>query len=296
MFGHRVAYREAGDDSKPTVLFLHGNPTSSFIWRNIIPHVAPVAHCIAPDLIGFGDSDKPDISYRFQDHALYLDEFLDSLGIDSAYLVAQDWGTALAFHLSARKPAFARGLAFMEFIRPMPSWDHFHQAPQARALFQQFRTPDVGEKLVLEDNLFIERILPGSIKRKLDDEEMAAYRRPFQTMESRRPVLQFPRELPIARTPADVYTALEEAHAALRTSHFPKLLFVGNPGALVSPEFARNFASTLNDCECVELGSGLHYLQEDHPETIGREVARWIARHEALRNRRDLSADAAARQ
>src|SRR5438309_1285850 len=115
-----MAYREAGSPNSPTLLFLHGNPTSSYIWRNIIPLVAPVAHCIAPDLIGFGQSDKPDIEYRFVDHARYLDAFLERAGITSAYIVAQDWGTGLAFHLAARKPEFVRGLAFMEFIRPMP--------------------------------------------------------------------------------------------------------------------------------------------------------------------------------
>jgi haloalkane dehalogenase len=123
-----MAYREAGDPGAPTVLFLHGNPTSSYIWRNVIPWVAPIAHCVAPDLIGFGQSGKPDIAYRFADHVRYLDAFLAEAGISSAYFVAQDWGTALAFHLAARQPEFVRGLAFMEFIRPMPTWDDFHAA------------------------------------------------------------------------------------------------------------------------------------------------------------------------
>src|SRR6059058_535488 len=124
-----MAYREAGSPGDPVVLFLHGNPTSSYIWRNILPLVAPVAHCMAPDLIGFGQSGKPDIAYRFVDHVRYLDALIDDLGVTSAYLVAQDWGTALAFHLAARRPDFVRGLAFMEFIRPLPSWADFHQVP-----------------------------------------------------------------------------------------------------------------------------------------------------------------------
>src|ERR1700704_1860594 len=134
-----MAYRESGDPSAPTVLFLHGNPTSSYIWRNVIPLVAPIAHCIAPDLIGFGQSGKPDIAYRFADHLRYLDAFLAEAGISSAFFVAQDWGTALAFHLAARQPEIVRGLAFMEFIRPMPTWDDFHTA--GRETFQKFRTP-----------------------------------------------------------------------------------------------------------------------------------------------------------
>jgi haloalkane dehalogenase len=183
-----MAYREAGEEGAPVVLFLHGNPTSSFIWRNILPLVAPVAHCIASDLIGFGAAGKPDIAYRFFDHVRYLDALIDELRISSAYLVAQDWGTALAFHLAARRPDFVRGLAFMEFIRPMPGWADFHQHEKddsARQTFRKFRTAGKGEAMILEANAFIERVLPGGMLRKLSDEEMAAYRAPFPPPESR---------------------------------------------------------------------------------------------------------------
>lgn len=276
VLGSTIAYREAGSAEAPVTLFLHGNPTSSYIWRKIIPHVAPVARCIAPDLIGFGQSGKPDIAYRFADHARYLDAFLEAAGLASAYLVAQDWGTALAFHLAARRPNFVSGLAFMEFIRPMPTWDDFHQVPAAREIFRKFRTPGEGEKLILEHNAFIERVLPGSVIRKLSEEEMAAYRAPFPTPQSRRPIWRLPNELPIAGCPPDVVAALEQAHAALATSHYPKLLFVGDPGALVSPAFAERFVRTLRNCRVVQLGAGAHYLQEDHPEMIGRTLAGWI--------------------
>ena len=136
-----MAYREMGRPGAPVALFLHGNPTSSYIWRNIIPLVAPVARCIAPDLIGFGQSGKPDIDYRFEDQVRYLDAFITAAGIRSAYLVAQDWGTALAFHLAARRPDFVRGLAFMEFIRPMATWNDFHQAPAAREILSFMSVP-----------------------------------------------------------------------------------------------------------------------------------------------------------
>lgn len=210
VLGSSMAYRETGAEDAPVALFLHGNPTSSHIWRNILPLVAPVAHCIAPDNIGFGQSDKPDIAYRFFDLARYLDAFIEQRGITSAYLVAQDWGTALALHLAARRPDLVRGLAFMEFIRPMPSWQDFHHtevaeeqdhAEAARAAFRKFRTPGEGEAMILEANAFVERVLPGGIVRKLSDEEMAPYRAPFPTPESRRPVLALPRELPIAGDP-----------------------------------------------------------------------------------------------
>src|SRR5437660_2249442 len=166
-----MAYREAGSPNSPTLLFLHGNPTSSYIWRNIIPLVAPVAHCIAPDLIGFGQSGKPDIEYRFADHVRYLDAFLANAGISSAFVIAHDWGTALAFPLAARRPAFIRGLAVMEFLRPMPTWEDFPAS--GRETFRKFRTPGMVEKMILEGNAFVEGVLPGAIARKLTDEEMS---------------------------------------------------------------------------------------------------------------------------
>jgi haloalkane dehalogenase len=274
VLGSTIAYRQAGDRDAPVVLFLHGNPTSSYIWRNILPFVAPVAHCIAPDLIGFGQSGKPGIAYRFADHVRYLDAFLEQAGITSAFVVAQDWGSGLAFHLAARRPEFLRGLAFMEFIRPMPTWNDFH--PAQVETFQKFRTPGIGEQMILEDNLFVEGVLPAATVRKLTEEEMAVYRAPFPTPESRRPVWRFPNELPIAGEPADVYATIEEAHRSLAQSSYPKLLFVGNPGALVSPAFAESFAKGLKNCRLVQLRSGLHYLQEDHPDVIGANVKEWL--------------------
>jgi haloalkane dehalogenase len=270
----KMAFREAGDHGAPVALFLHGNPTSSYIWRNILPLVAPVAHCIAPDLIGFGQSGKPDIEYRFADHVRYLDAFLDQAGITSAIVIAQDWGSALAFHLAARRPEFIRGLAFMEFIRPMTTWNEFH--PDAIETFQKFRTPGVGEEMILEGNAFVEGVLPGATARKLTDEEMSVYRAPFPTPESRRPTWRFPNELPIAGKPADVYSAMEKAHQALAQSTYPKLLFAGSPGALVSPAFAESFTKGLKSCKLVQLSSGIHYLQEDHPEVIGTKIREWL--------------------
>ncbi len=269
-----MAYREAGRPGDPVALFLHGNPTSSYIWRNIMPLVAPVAHAIAPDLIGFGQSGKPDIGYRFADQVRYLDAFLAEAGIPSAFVIAHDWGSALAFHLAARRPEFIRGLAFMEFIRPMPSWENLDAA--ARETFQKFRTQGIGEQMILENNVFVERVLPGNIIRKLTDEEMAVYRAPFPNPKSRVPTWRFPNELPIAGEPADVYSMIEQAHAALARSSYPKLLFVGDPGALVHPAFGDGFAKKLHHCQVVHLGPGRHYLQEDHPEAIGKAIAEWI--------------------
>jgi haloalkane dehalogenase len=269
-----MAYREAGNIEAPVALFLHGNPTSSYIWRNIIPLVAPTAHCIAPDLIGFGQSGKPEIEYRFADHVRYLDAFLEKTGISSAFIIAHDWGTALAFQLAARKPEFIRGLAFMEFIWPIPSWADFHA--DGRETFKKFRTPEVGEEMILQGNVFVEQVLPAGIVRKLTDEEMSVYRAPFPTAESRRPTWRFPNELPIAGEPADVNAILEKAHLALAHSSYPKLLFTGNPGVLVRPSFAQSFAERLKNLRVVQLGAGRHYLQEDHAEVIGATVNGWL--------------------
>jgi haloalkane dehalogenase len=281
VLGSTMAYRHIAKAGAPVALFLHGNPTSSYIWRNIMPHAAQVAHCIAPDLIGFGGSGKPDIPYRFFDQVRYLDAFIDGLGVSSAYLVAQDWGAALAYHLAARRPDFVRGLAFMEFVRPASSWEDFHQNPATREAFRKFRTPGEGEAMVLQRNVFIERVLPNSVARQFSDEEMAAYRAPFATAESRLPMLALPRDLPIEGEPADVDAALTSALAALAASTYPKLLFVADPGVLVSPAYAADFAAKLQHVAVVQLGSGRHNLQEDHPEAIGRSVAGWIAGIEA---------------
>lgn len=267
VFGSSMAYVEAGEG--PTVLFLHGNPTSSYIWRNILPHVASVGRCVAPDLIGYGHSAKPDIDYSFADQFRYLEAFIAAVAPGPVFLVAQDWGTALAFHYAALHPQSVLGVAFMEYIRPAPSFEVFHQRPQARALF---RTPDVGEKLILDENVFIERVLPNAVIRALSEEEMDAYRRPFPDRGSRRPVLRLPRELPIEGTPAEFYAISTADHAALKVSTYPKLLFSGDPGALIAPAEAKAYAAELKNCRLVSLGAGAHYLQEDHPDAIGEAV------------------------
>jgi len=278
-----MTYREGGHGADTVALFLHGNPTSSYIWRNIMPHVAPVARCIAPDLIGFGQSGKPDIEYRFADHVLYLDAFIEAAGIKSAYLVAQDWGTALAFVLAARRPELVRGLAFMEFIRPFDGWDDFHQSEAVRDAFRMFRTAGAGERAIIEENVFIERVLPGSVKRRMSDAEMDAYRAPFALAQDRVPIWRLPNELPIGGEPKDVDAMLRHAHEQLASASYPKLLFAGDPGALVSPVYAESFAAKLKNCRLVQLGSGAHYLQEDHPDTIGRAIADWITENAVSR-------------
>lgn len=272
ILGSQMAYIDVGEG--PAVLFLHGNPTSSYIWRNIIPYVLPHARCIAPDLIGFGDSDKPDIDYRVADHARYLERFIDALDLGDVVLVVHDWGSALGLDWARRHEARIRGLAFMELIAPMPTWFDFYD--QGVEFFQAFRNPQLGDKLLIEENAFLEKVLPGSILRALSPDEHDAYRRPFLDPRHRKPVRQFPCELPIAGEPIDVYAMATAYHNWLLETETPKMLFWAKPGALVSAEKAAWYQSRLKNCRVTELSGGIHYLQEDDPETIGRELAGWI--------------------
>jgi haloalkane dehalogenase len=272
VLGSRMSYVDEGEG--PPVLFLHGNPTSSYLWRNVIPHVTGVGRCIAPDLIGMGRSDKPDLDYRFVDHARYLDEFIGALGLEDVALVAHDWGSALGFHYAHRNEGNVRGLAFMEAIlAPVPSWDAFPEG--ARELFQAFRTPELGWDLICRQNVFIEQAIPGSVVRKLTDEEMDAYRAPFPDEQSRKPIWRWPNEIPVAGEPADVTEIVAGYADWLQKTDLPKLLLHAEPGALIPAPMVAWARSALPNLETVDLGAGIHFVQEDHPATIGREVARW---------------------
>jgi haloalkane dehalogenase len=265
---------EQGEGSP--VLFVHGNPTSSYLWRNVIPHVSGSARCIAIDLIGMGRSDKPDVEYRFLDHSRYFEGAVAALGLEDVTLVLHDWGSALGFHYARRNEDNVRGLVFMEAILgPVPSWDTF--PPQARELFQSFRTPDVGWELIARQNMFVEQVLPGSVLRTLSDEEMERYREPFPDEQSRKPLWRWPNEIPIAGEPADVAELVTAYARWLQQTEIPKLLFHADPGALIPPPAVEWARAALPNFETVDLGAGVHFLQEDHPHAIGREIARWLA-------------------
>lgn len=273
-----MAYVDVGERCSPhTVVFLHGNPTSSYLYRNIIPHVAPKARCIAPDLIGMGASSKlPQLSYRCADHARYLSAFLDAVVPTSKLtLVVHDWGSALGFDWACRHPHRISGLAFMEFIAPVPNWDTFG-LEKSRDIFKAFRKPETGRKLLIDENRFIETVLPASVARPLTDAEMTHYRAPFLEPASREPLYRWPNELPIAGEPADVVAIAEQYHEWLLANDLPKLFFWAEPGALISPEKAKWYADTLKNTKSVGIGDGVHFLQEDNPHLIGREIAKWI--------------------
>ena len=269
-----MAYVDSG--AGPPVVFLHGNPTSSYLWRNVIPHVEGVARCLAPDLIGMGDSGKaPGGSYRFVDHSRYLDAWFEALGLDrDVTLVMHDWGSALGFHWAHRHPERIRGLVYMEaLVRPV-TWDEWPEL--ARQIFRAMRSP-AGEEIVLQKNVFVERILPLSVLRGLTDEEMDVYRRPYRAPgESRRPTLTWPREIPLGGEPADVVRIAAEYAAWLSRSEVPKLFVNADPGTILTGaqrEFCRQWP---NQQEITVRGS--HFLQEDSPAEIGGAVAAFVTR------------------
>lgn len=272
VLGHRMAYVEVGQGD-PIVL-LHGNPTSSFLWRNVIPHLESLGRCIAPDLIGMGDSQKvPGSLYRFVDHAAHIEALLHRLDVqDRVILVVHDWGSALGFDWANRHRTAVLGIAYMEAIVRPVTWDEWPE--QARPIFQALRSP-AGEEMVLEKNIFVERILPASIIRTLTDEEMAEYRRPYlRPGEDRRPTLTWPREIPIDGEPADVEEIVDGYARWLSSSLVPKLFVNADPGIILTGR-QRDFCRTWPNQEEVTV-PGLHFIQEDSPHEIGEAVARFV--------------------
>jgi haloalkane dehalogenase len=267
----RMSYVDVGRGDP--IVFLHGNPTSSYLWRNIIPFLTGVGRCLAPDLVGMGRSGpSPTRAYRFGDHARYLDAWFEALNLSQrVVLVLHDWGSALGFHWARRHPDRVQGIAYMEAIVQPRRWEDF---PDGRdAIFRALRS-DSGERMVLDDNVFVETVLPKSIMRPLSDEEMTAYRAPFLEREARLPTLVWPRELPIAGEPADVVSAVESYGAWLAESRVPKLFISAQPGALLTGR-AREFCRTWPNQQEVSV-KGIHYLQEDSPVEIGRALHDWV--------------------
>jgi haloalkane dehalogenase len=277
VLGREMAYVEVGKGD-PIVL-LHGNPTSSYLWRNVLPYLQPRGRCIAPDLIGMGDSDKlPDSgpgSYRFVEHRRYLDALLEALDVhERVTLVVHDWGSALGFDWANRHREGVKGIAYMEAIVGPQSWDHWDKFGMRPAL-QALRS-EAGEGMVLRDNFFIEQILPKAILRPLATEEMAEYRRPFaEPGERRRPTLTWPRQIPIEGEPADV-VAIAAAYADwLAKSNVPKLFLKAEPGGiLASPAMVDSVRKWPEQTEVTV--AGVHFVQEDSPDEIGRAVADWM--------------------
>ncbi|MCH8175066.1 MAG: haloalkane dehalogenase [Proteobacteria bacterium] len=272
--GKTMSYVEMGEGDP--IVFQHGNPTSSYLWRNVMPHLQDQGRCIAIDLIGMGDSDKLEDSgpdrYTLLEHREYFDGALEALGVrDRVTFVIHDWGSALGFDWANRHREAVLGIAYMEAIVRSMTWDQWPEA--ARGIFQGLRSP-AGEEMILEKNVFVERVLPGSILRELSDEEMEVYRRPFKNPgEDRRPTLTWPRQIPIEGEPAEVVELVQSYADWLSQCDVPKLFINAEPGAiLIGPqrEFCRSWP---NQKEVTVAGN--HFLQEDSPHEIGQAIAQW---------------------
>lgn len=275
ILGHTMSYVEEG--SGDPIVFLHGNPTSSYLWRNIIPYGVALGRCIAPDLIGMGDSQKlansGAHSYTFAEHRQYLDAFLDHLGVtQNATLVVHDWGSALGFDWANRHREAVKGLVYMEALVCPVEWDDWPAV--ARSVFQGFRSAG-GESMVLEKNVFVEKVLPNSVLRGLTEAEMAVYRRPFaEPGEARRPTLTWPRQIPIGGEPPEVVALVKDYQAWLTSSPLPKLFINADPGSILVGKQRETCRKWKNQEEVTV--KGLHFIQEDSPHEIGEALANFL--------------------
>jgi haloalkane dehalogenase len=272
-----MSYRDAGTGDIP-VVFLHGNPVSSYVWRNVIPHVSGQARCLAPDLIGMGESGKPDLAYRLADHVRYLDAWFDAMSLNDAVLVGHDWGGTLAMDWAARHPGRVRGIAVTEtFLRPVRSEE---LAPPVAGLFRAYRSPE-GEKMVMEDNMVIEVNLARGVAGGLSAADLDAYRAPFLEPASRKPMLAWTREFPLDGEPAGVVeVVLGCGRWMAGTPGVPKLIMAVEGGVgLGSPEVVGWAAENFAGVEVESVGPGGHQIPEDQPAAIGAAVASWLRRH-----------------
>ncbi len=278
ILGNQMAYVDVG--SGRPVVFLHGNPASSYLWRNIIPDVSGTHRAIAPDLIGMGDSDKPTLSDTYTQSAAHLHGLLDELDIRDAILVIHDWRSALGWHYARTRPERISAICFMEAMAPpfMPVANYAAMGP-FEDFIRSINTPGVGEEMILTQNVFLEQFMRhGSPKGPLSDEIMAEYNRYYPTPESRQILLDWPREIPIAGKPVDVFEVVKTNSDWLLTTTFPKLMFHVDPGAIINMQQTETLKGSLQNLETVFLGAGSHFLQEEYTDEIGAALAEWLAR------------------
>ena len=272
VLGSSMHYVEQGRGDP--ILLLHGNPTSSYLWRNVIPLVSPVGRVIAVDLIGMGKSDKPDIPYRLEDHIRYIDAFIAELGLENIVLVLHDWGGGIGFDYAMRHQGNVRGIVFMEAVVKPMSWADTNFVE--KYLFETMRDEEKGEDLLIGDNYFVEKLIPMMAGRNLSEVEMDTYRAPYLDPAHRKPVRVWPQEIPIDGSPARNHVRIANTYEKLRMSSTPLLLLVGEPGMIMKEEFVATLENDLPRMEVQNIGPGLHYLQETQPTNIGTAVANWV--------------------
>jgi haloalkane dehalogenase len=271
VLGSKVHYIDEG--AGDPILFLHGNPTSSYLWRNIIPHMTPLGRCIAPDLIGMGRSDKPKLGYRFGDHYDYVKGFIDTLDLKNITLVIHDWGSALGFHYAMQHASNIKGIAFMEAIIKPFTWAGFSK--DFKLGFKLMRTPVIGWFMISVMNGFINKMLPATIVRTLSAAEKERYAEPYKTIASRKPLRVWPCEIPINGQPADVHAAVQAYNQQLQESDLPKMLLYARPGAIIDREQVAWCREHLKNLTVVDIGRGIHFIQEDNPHGIGAALVDW---------------------
>ncbi|MCE7735559.1 MAG: haloalkane dehalogenase [Candidatus Heimdallarchaeota archaeon] len=269
--GSKIHYIDEGNGDP--ILFLHGNPTSSYLWRNIIPYLSSSARCIAPDLIGMGQSDKPDIDYGFHDSYEYLDAFIAELELENVTLVLHDWGSGLGFHYANMHRENVKAIAFMEAMYKAPNFDQMQRS--VRLAIKMMRNSFFGSLMVKRANMFIKKMLPDLINRDLTKEEKEYYASPYPNAKSRTPLLAWPRSIPIKGKPADVASVISNYHEWLNETEIPKLCFYVTPGVGTQESDVAFIKENFKNTKMVDLGEGLHFIQEDYPHEIGTEIAKW---------------------
>ena len=273
LYGSKLHYVDVGAGAP--FLFLHGNPNSSYCWRNVIPHLEPLGRCIAPDFIGFGKSDHPDIEYRIFDHIRFIEEFVVQLDLRNITLVLHDWGAFVGLDLARRLAERIRAIAFFEFpVKPPGTLEETW--PLIAEEFKKFRSPDLGPELAMGQNLIVEATLPAVTMRKLSEEEMNHYRAPFPDRKSRRAMARLPREWPFGGDPIDTAWVIAKYSEWLKASPIPKLLLHATPGLFVTPQNAAWAASHFKNIDTLDLGPGIWMLMEDHPHEIGEGLVKWF--------------------
>ena len=279
VLGSNISYLDEGKGR--AVIFVHGNPTSSYLWRNVLPFVAEGNRVVALDLIGMGQSDKPNIDYTFADHYRYFSAFIDTLGLQTVSLVGHDWGAALVWEYARKNPHMVKRLAFMEGVLPpaFPVASYESMGPKMGDLFKKMQDPVMGKKMIIDDNMFVEQILPGFVSRPLGALAMKKYRAPFLSLSSRKPVLVWPVQVPIAGQPKQTVRTLENIRKFMGKTDMPVLLLYASPGVLVPPAAVPWYVERISKLETSFVGAGLHFIQEDQPQAIGRALADWLRRN-----------------